>query len=212
MAVKKVRAGAKKIEPPDIGSTGASAADWGLGSADRSVGNPEAGTSEMDYRAYRKVLRMVTELHVRGFQRLRIAPSMAPSGCYWRCSITPVTNISNRHGGRMLSWDTLAAHYSSADKRKYFGWADAAHVTPSRLANLFIERFPRIAEAGRGSDWVYAGRYLEMLGLTYPHSFPIAYADWNSPLDYLASVGQRSDIRIPLPPPGWGPEERVGAE
>src|SRR5437016_1566977 len=121
----------------------------------------------MDHRIYRKVLAMVTELHVRGYQRLRIAPGMSASGCSWRCSITPATNISNRHGARMLSWDTLAAHYSSSQEREYFEWKDAAHASPSRLARIFIERFPEIAEAGRGSDWIYAGWYLEMLNLTY---------------------------------------------
>lgn len=160
----------------------------------------------MSARAYRKVLRMVTELHVRGYQRLRISPGMAPSGCCWRCSITPATNISSRHGARMLSWDTLAAHYTSGQERKYFGWEDASHVTPSRLAELFIERFPAIAEAGWGSDWVYAGWYLDMLCLTYPDNFPIAYADWDLPKDCLVTTGERSDIRIPLPPPGLGPE------
>src|SRR3954468_22584387 len=104
----------------------------------------------MDYRGYRKVLRMLAELHVRGFQRLRIAPGMSGSGCHWRCSITPATNISCRHGARMRSWDLLAAHYTTGQERKYFGWEDASHVTPSRLAELFVERFPAIAEAGRG--------------------------------------------------------------
>ncbi len=163
----------------------------------------------MKYRAYRKVLRMVTELHVRGYQRLRIAPGMAPSGLAWRCSITPATNISSQHGARMLSWDKLAAHYTSGQERKYFGWEDAAHAPPGRLAELFIERFPAIAEAGRGSDWVYAGWYLDMLHLTYPYTFPVAYADvdWDVPSDCLGTTGERSDVRIPLPPPGWGPEE-----
>jgi hypothetical protein len=164
----------------------------------------------MDCRAYRKVLRMVSELHVRGYQRLRIAPGMSPSGGYWRCSITPVTNISGRHGARMLSWDRLAAHYSSGQERKYFKWEDAAHVTPSQLAELFIKRFPEIAEAGRGADWVYAGWFLEMLNLTYPNSFPIAYADWDLPFDRLATTGERSGVRIPLPPTGWGPAEVLG--
>lgn len=161
----------------------------------------------MKYDAYRKVLRMVTELHVRGYQLLRIAPGMASSGCYWRCSITPVTNISSRHGARLLSWDRFAAHYTSGQEREYFGWKDATNVTPSRLAELFIERFPKISETGRGADWVYAGWYLEMLHLTYPNSFPIAYADWELPTDWLATTGARRDVRIPLPPPGWGPEE-----
>lgn len=106
----------------------------------------------------------------------------------------------------MLSWDTLTAHYTSGDERKYFGWDDAAHATPSQLAELFIKRFRAIAEAWRGSDWVYAGWYLEMLSLTYPDSLPIAYADWEMPVDFLPSIGKRADLRIPLPPPGWGPE------
>lgn len=161
----------------------------------------------MDYSAYRKVLRMVTELHVRGYQRLRIAPGMAPSGCYWRCSITPVTNISNRHGARMLSSDEAAVHYTSGQEREYFGWKDAAHVSPGRLAELFIKRFPRIVEAGQGADWVYAGWYLDMLHLTYPNNFPIAYADWDLPSDYLPATGERDDVRIPLPPVGRGENE-----
>lgn len=108
----------------------------------------------------------------------------------------------------MLSWDdTLAAHYTSSDERKYFGWDDAAHATPSRLAELFIERFPGIVQAGMGSDWVYAGWYLEMLSLTYPDNFPIAYADWELPTDCVSSIGRNRDLRIPLPPAGWGPSD-----
>jgi hypothetical protein len=161
----------------------------------------------MHYSVYRKLLLMVSELHVRGFQRIRIAPGMSPSGCHWRCSIAPVTNISSRHGAQISSWDKLAAHYTSGQGSNYFDWIDAEHVAPSQLAELFIERFPRIVEAGRGPDWVYSGWYLEMLHLTYPDSFPIAYADWDLPKDHLATTGARCDIRIPLPPPGWGPEE-----
>lgn len=155
-----------------------------------------------DYYVYRKILRMVTELHVRGFQRLRIVPGMSPSGCHWRCSITPVANISSQHGARIVCENALRVHYSSSQERHYFGWDDATHATPSQLANIFIKRFPEIVEAGRGSDWLYAGWYLEMLHLTYPDSFPIAYADWEIPEDYLMSVGGRSEAKIPLPPPG----------
>lgn len=162
----------------------------------------------MNFRPYRRILLTVMELHMRGFQRLRIAPGLSGSGHHWRCSITPVTNISRRHGARMLSWDTLAAHYTSANERIYFGWNDVTRATPRRLADLFIERFAEIARAGTGSDWPYAGWYLEMLGLTYPDSLPIAYADWEMPVDYLPTVGARHDIRVPLPPGGLGSDHR----
>ena len=158
----------------------------------------------MPYRIYRNVLRLVNELHVRGYQRVRIAPGMAPSGVHWRCTLTPASNISRQHGVRLIAGGTLSANYSSSQEREYFGWPDAAHATPSRLADLFLARFPEIAAAGRGSDWAYAGWYLEMLHLTYPDSLPIAYADWDLPTGYLPTTGARSDIQIPLPPPGEG--------
>lgn len=150
---------------------------------------------------------MVSELHVRGYQRLRIAPGMAPSGGYWRCAITPVTNISNRHGAKMIADNDLVARYTSGQERKYFDWTDASHLTPSRLAVRFIERFPRIVAAGRGSDWMYSGWYQEMLGITYPDIFPIAYADWSLPDEYLDTTGGREGVRIPLPPVGEGDEQ-----
>lgn len=162
----------------------------------------------MDYRGYRKILRMVSELHVRGFQRIRIAPGMSASGCHWRCAVAPAINISRKHGARLVGSEVLVARYTSGQGRKYFDWTDAAHATPSRMADLFIERFPEIAEAGKGSDWIYAGWYLEMLHLTYPDSFPIAYADYDLPEDYLPTVGPNSGLRIPFPPPGLGEEEQ----
>ncbi len=154
------------------------------------------------YEPQRNVLRLVQSLHLRGYQRLRIAPGMSPSGGYWRCNITPVANILRRHGALSADYVRLTAHYSSGDEQTYFDWKDAQYASPDRLAELFTARFPLIAEAGRGSDWLYAGWYIEMLHLTYPRSFPIAFADRDLPSDSLTSVGERNDLRIPMPPPG----------
>ena len=94
--------------------------------------------------------------------------------------------------------------YTSGQGENYFGWEDASHASPSQLADIFIKRFPRIAEAGYGADWTYAGWYMEMLHLTYPESFPIAYADWDLPKDHMPSTGRDNNIKIPLPPSGVG--------
>ncbi|MFH7028419.1 MAG: hypothetical protein ACHBN1_24270 [Heteroscytonema crispum UTEX LB 1556] len=142
---------------------------------------------------------MVSELHAKGFQRLRIAPGMSPSGIYWRCSIVPIANIVPGHGAIAFPGTLLKAKYTSGANENYFDWKDAANLTPSQLADMFIERFPEIAEAGKGSDEAYAQWYSEMLELTHPDVFPIAYADWNLTKDYLETVGGRN-IRVPLPP------------
>lgn len=159
----------------------------------------------MNFQVYRKVLLLVSELHLRGYQRLRIAPGMAPSGMHWRCAITPVSNISSKHGAKLVDGEWLTMHYSSSQESRYFDREEMPDITPSQLANLFVKRFPEIVAAGEGSDWLYAGWYVEMLHLTYPNSFPIAVADWDLPEGYLSSAGEARDLRIPLPPPGEAP-------
>jgi hypothetical protein len=153
---------------------------------------------------------MLSELHVRGYQRLRMAPGMSPSGMHWRCTITPVQNVLRSNGARIASWDTLTAHYTSADERRYFGWTDAAHASPSRLAEMFIERLPAVAAAGYGEDWLYAGWYQHMVHWTYPDAFPIAYADWyDEPAGGRLSTigGEPAGRLISAPPPGEADDE-----
>ena len=148
---------------------------------------------------------MVQELHILGHQRLRIAPGMAPSGMYWRCSVTPRANTLRSNGARMSEWD-FAAHYTSGQERNYFDWTDMAHARPIDLAKAFIRRFPEIAAAGHGADWAYAGWYVWMMHLTYPNSFPYPYADWEMPTDHLPTLGGK-ETRVPLPPPGDAEEQ-----
>lgn len=144
---------------------------------------------------------MVAELHLRGYQLLRIAPGMSSPG-HWRCSVTPASNISLLHGARLVEFnDQLVAAYTSGQGSRFFDWPDAARATPTQLADKFIDRFSRIAEAGRGSDWLYAGWYVDMLSRTYPDAFPIAYADWELPAEKMTTVGGR-EVDLPLPPPG----------
>ena len=111
----------------------------------------------------------------------------------------------------MLDWRERDAHYTSADERCFFGWDDVAHFTPSQLADAFVERLPDLAKEGRGSDWLYAGWYVEMLHLTYPDVLPVAYhadrdtiRDSEGAFTAIECIGERQGIIIPPPPPGYG--------
>ena len=167
----------------------------------------------------RTVLSLVHELHLCGYQRLRAIPEMEPCGKYWRCAIAPVSLVSIDHGARLVADnrnDSRIATYSSRDQNRYFGWTDVyPYATAKELAMYFVERFPEVAKAGKGSDWPYAGWYIEMLGLTNPDQFPYAAAGVaNVPDTYVPTASpanRRAISRIPLPPPGeaTGQQERV---
>lgn len=168
----------------------------------------------LDPRRYRKVLLMVAELHLRGYQKIRISPGMAPSGVFWRCNVAPI-NLLTQGNGAVMNWDMamnredLWAPYSSADEDHYFDLKSTPATTPSGLARRFIEKYPKIVEMGLGSDWRYAGWYVEMLHLTYPNAFPIAFADYPIPKTYLPTtrLGNGPEVRVPLPPPGQAPNQ-----
>lgn len=79
----------------------------------------------------------VHELHLLGFQLLRICPYIYATG-HWRCAIAPVSNTLKSHGARMARWtEEGAAHYTSASGDQYFGWTDGSGKGPKQLAKIF---------------------------------------------------------------------------
>ena len=170
-------------------------------------------TTEQMPEAYKRrglrVLTMVHELHKAGYQRLRICPGMSGSCCYWRCAVTPITNILKSHGATVKDGDGLVALYSSGQDNEYFGWRDAKTNKARELAAKFIERFPEIARDALGQDWNYVGWYVQMLGLAERGDFPIAYSNWYGELDprWLPTTegsfhGLPTESLLPMPPGG----------
>lgn len=156
----------------------------------------------MDDLPHRVILSLVHELHRLGYQRLRIAPGMAPSGVYWRCTLAAASHFSAANGACIVGGGAPAACYSSGQERIYFGWEDAAAAGPQKLATMFVARFPEVCAESWGADWAYDAWYRELLRLTAPAGMPIAYADWPLAPDVLSVVGESASATIVLPPPG----------
>jgi hypothetical protein len=150
----------------------------------------------------RRVLRMISELHVRGYQQLRMVPHLYSLGT-WRCGITWAGNVRADHGAVPCDWSFEATlQYTSASGSEVYGWADAKLLSPSRLADMFIKRHATIARRGRGPDWAYAGWFSWMLHETYPDCLPVAFGEFlEVPLGGLITIGGR-EKRISPPPPG----------
>jgi len=155
-----------------------------------------------------RVLRMVHELHKRGYQRLRIVPGIAPSGLFWRVSINPITNILRRNGALDREFIERAARYTSADENNYFDWTDARSDTARQLADKFVDRFADLTREGQGSDWAYAGWYVEMLGVAETGALPISYEEyWTDPPEGMMRT-TNDQVLLPAPPPGKAEETR----
>lgn len=130
-------------------------------------------------------------------------PGLSPSGGYWRCNVTPISNILRSHGAMALDFHRGSANYTSGTNNEYFGWVDAKEFTARELAQRFLVEFADIAEVSRGRDWEYAGWYTEMLGLAEQGELPVAYADWweePDPRWLPTTKGMQSGL--PMPPPG----------
>ena len=89
--------------------------------------------------------------------------------------------------------------------------SDGRIALPARhLADTFVERFPDIANESKGWDWLYAGWYVEFLGVAESGYFPYAYADCEIDesngmnQNQVEELGVRLDPPpiLPLPPPG----------
>ena len=156
-----------------------------------------------------KILQMVGLLHARGYQRLRIFPSARMM--HWRCELAPAELFSSADVACMESkpeYDSagLVARASSGDCCRPFGWKrDISKMSISRLADLFLERYPIIARRSLGSDWAYAGWYQEMLMRTSAELLPLAFyrdeyeEEVCRPLR-LCAFGEAQEGEMPLPP------------
>ena len=152
----------------------------------------------------RKILLMVEELHRKGYQKLRIVPAISPTGMSWRCAILPSTSISLKHGAQEADYNTKGINYSSSQGNFFYDRKNALNESPIRLAEMFIEYYPGVADAGYGPDWQYAGWFQYMLNLTSPNNLPVAYAEYTKSTDQMLTIGENKDLTIPLPPPGHG--------
>lgn len=174
-----------------------------------------------------RVLRMVSELHVAGFQFLRGMPYLSGSGI-WRLEIRPKALFHRSHGALLWApnvfeagWQEfrdiaeVVARYSAGGAAEgiYFEWEDAAGDDARALAAKFVDRFPALALHGSGWDYEYAGWFQRLVGTAEQGWMPIVFHSDLGPS--LAGI-QLQDVRpktwkgvrgpsealLPLPPPG----------
>ena len=119
-----------------------------------------------------RLLRMVRELHKRGYEGLRVHAGLSASGVHWCCSI----HVAYAAGAGLPGLEE--AGYSSASANRYFRWSDAAQDDAPALADKFERRFPVLCRAASQRGAAYCAWYEELLGWVNAGYLPIAYADY----------------------------------
>lgn len=160
------------------------------------------------------MLRMVSELHKRGYQHLRVMPFLHDGGL-WRLAFGPRKDFSRLMGlAQVPAAFGCWPQYSSASQSYPFDWKDAGSDDARELAAKMVLRFPDLMHACQGRDWAYVGWFAELMGWVesgrLPYVNPIEPKSWLStkPLTltttpFLIATGPDPvSSRCPLPPPG----------
>jgi hypothetical protein len=127
-------------------------------------------------------LEMVATLHRRGLQRLRITPSMAPSGLFWRLTVR-------------------AENCDDADR-----WSSANPddgLDAEQLADRFVAEHPALAEVGRGEDPAYAAWVSRVVELARQGRLAYFFADWETDdIEGVPLLGPEEGKPVLEEPPG----------
>jgi hypothetical protein len=126
-----------------------------------------------------KLLYVVKELHGRGYEKLRIVPSVSPSGMSWRCLF-----LSNKT--------------SRCSKVVASGWIHETvkldkevELTITALADLFTREHHEFMNECIGKNKKYVVWYSNMLSNLKEGELPYAFADYFPPTDHWkTSKGQ----------------------
>lgn len=158
-----------------------------------SVTYPQSGPLLRDIL---RVLSLVGALHEAGYQRIRVFTCLSPSGTYWRCLITSADNVQEN------GWDiedifSNVVRYSSGEEAAPFGWEDAGNKSACELARRFVERFPRVAALGAGSDQDYADWFAGMMVTARTGRVPVFAADYEIDLSAVSVPPPPGDLRQP---------------
>ncbi len=112
-----------------------------------------------------KVLHLAKELHNRGYEKLRVLPSLSPSGLYWRCSFS-------------IQGKTKEQISSSNWIQEFNRQENEIIHSVTLLTDLFENEYKDFLEKCKGEDKKYSKWYRKMLESLQTDELPYAYADF----------------------------------
>jgi type I restriction enzyme, S subunit len=129
-----------------------------------------------------KLLRVARELHLRGYEKLRVVPSLSPSGMSWRCSF-----VAEPENGIVTStW--LSEYFNNEREIEY---------SIIELTEIFEREHMRFLESCKGKNKDYVEWYQNMLSHLEEDELPYAFAEYFSPTDYWKTTNDQKIETLP---------------
>lgn len=138
------------------------------------------------------LMRLLHELHLRGFQRLRWVSYMSPNGFYLRCHIADKSQV---YANRFLTDDSYDLIWRASIGQLSAGIED---ITP--FVDVFIRENPMLIRIAEGDDTDYVNWFARLLSAVKEETIPqyeVEYfgSSWQLPFGHI-KVG---DDLIPVP-------------
>ncbi|MCI2228836.1 hypothetical protein MC378_06620 [Polaribacter sp. MSW13] len=117
---------------------------------------------------------MVKELHKRGFGKLRVIPSISPSGLAWRCVLI---NQTKKYKFIASTWIQTIENIDSRGEIK---------LSPKELAGLFIKKNVEFIEHCKGKNEEYEKWFNQVVKSLKNDELPYAFdlSDFFFPTSY----------------------------
>lgn len=145
--------------------------------------------SRLHQQGVLELMQILHELHKLGYQKLRWASFMAPSGLSLRCYITTQDHIcANREiviaEGNNEVWSTSTRTMTTGE-----------NIKP--LVEAFMNENPRLLEIGRGDDHEYVEWFNKLLSFATEGQPPVFYGEyWSLPMGRVKA----GEYTMPTPP------------
>lgn len=122
----------------------------------------------------------VAYLHQKGYEKIRLMTSIAPSGCYFRICISTKKHFDNKTGFVLCKCeDNEVYRYSTGGEFRFFKDEPSyEEASIEEIANRLLTLYPIIENEGKGKDKEYVRWFHKLLDMVKDYKYPYAIADY----------------------------------
>lgn len=121
------------------------------------------------------LLHLAKELHTKGFGKLKVTPSVSPSGMSWRCEF-----YCGKKEVIASSWITSICDITEKE------------IPATELIQLFERQHTDFLKACKGTNTPYIAWFADMINSLQPEELPYASADYFPETDHwLTTKGRK---------------------